>query len=854
MILTKDALSLQIYGESHGTSIGMKLSGIPCGEKIDTKLLQKYTDRRKPLAAVYSTSRLEPDELIIKSGIQNGKTTGTEINIEIKNIFARPKDYDDLHLIPRPGHADYPAFVKYGGKINMSGGGKYSGRLTAPLVAAGGIAVQILRRHGITVHAYISEIGGIKSASYKTHKINIKDTEKLAKPTDSMLSAIEKAKADGDSLGGIIECVAFGVPVGLGDAMFDSIESNLSALLFGVPAVKGVEFGSGFNLAEMTGSQANDQYICSDGKVQTKTNHNGGILGGMTNGSPLCCRVVVKPTPSIAKVQDSIDMLTKQNTKLAIKGRHDACIVPRAVVIIEACLALTILDGMYNNNNDKTTIQTNREKIDKIDDQIAGLFKQRMAIAKQIGYEKAKQMTDICDPKREQDITNRLIESVGEELSMPIKQLYEAIFSTSKALQTKIISEIRNKKFCLIGENLSHSYSSLIHKEFGYSYTLVNLNKNELANFCASREYDGFNVTIPYKKDIIQYLDGLDVSAENTGCVNTVVKRNNKLIGYNTDIFGLAYLADSAGINIQNKKVIILGSGGTAATASVLCKNKNARETIIISRSGENNYKNIERHHDAQIIINASPVGMYPNTGEKIINISPFKQLEGVIDVIYNPLATDLILQAKELGIKNASGLQMLVAQAKKARDIFLSDTADDNIIDIIHRRLQKEIMNIVLIGMPSAGKSTLGLALAKQLNRKLVDTDEEIVKESGKTIPQIFETQGEKVFRELEQSVLEKYGKEKGLVISCGGGAVVNPNAYNNLKQNGVIIHIQRDINKIQSTGRPLLKDTEAIQTIYAQRMPIYKKFADIEIDNNGEISDTLKNLTEKLNEYFGN
>jgi len=356
MILTKGKLELQIYGESHGPSIGMKLIGISGGEKINVEKLQSYVDRRKPTASVYSTSRLEPDELIIQSGIKNGKTTGEKINIEIKNTMARSTDYDDLKCIPRPGHADYPAFVKYNGKMNISGGGKFSGRLTAPLVAAGGIAVQILEHHGVTVHAYVSEIGGVKGTSYKRNisTDDIKNIKDLNFPVldenvkQQMLERIACAKNDKDSVGGIIEAIAFNVPIGLGGALFDSIESNLSALLFGVPAVKGVEFGTGFDLANMTGSQANDCYFYDGNEIKTKTNHNGGILGGMTNGMPICCKVVIKPTPSIAKAQDSINMTSRENVKLEVQGRHDACIVPRAAVVIESCLALAILDGIIS--------------------------------------------------------------------------------------------------------------------------------------------------------------------------------------------------------------------------------------------------------------------------------------------------------------------------------------------------------------------------------------------------------------------------------------------------------------------------------------------------------------------------
>jgi len=314
-------LNLDIYGESHAPEIGMRLSGIPKGEKIDSQELQLFSDRRKATKDAHSTSRLEPDELIVKSGILSGKTTGGTIQIEIKNTSVRPHDYDNVKTVPRPGHADYPSFVRFG-KI-PSGGGKFSGRMTAPLVAAGGIAKQILEREGIRLDSRITEIGGVK---------------------ENWQEKIVQAKANLDSVGGIIEATATNLPVGLGGIMFDSIESDLARLLFGIPAVKGVEFGAGFEITKMLGSEANDSYFMQNGKVQTKTNHNGGILGGLTNGQPAVVRVAIKPTPSIGKSQDTVDLATSKNTTLEIKGRHDACIVPRAVVVVEACLALTLLD------------------------------------------------------------------------------------------------------------------------------------------------------------------------------------------------------------------------------------------------------------------------------------------------------------------------------------------------------------------------------------------------------------------------------------------------------------------------------------------------------------------------------
>lgn len=354
MLLTNDKLTLSIWGESHGEAIGMKLSGIPKGIRIDLDELQMFVDRRKSVNSVYSTTRGEDDKVIITAGIENGLTNGAMIEAKILNKTQKSSDYEYLKFTPRPSHADYPAYVKYQGKLNMSGGGKFSGRMTAPICIAGGIAEQILTTKDIVIGAYVSEIAGIKGLSYQQTEVKAEDVIVAKKATfpilrnsnaNCMLEAIEKAKQEGDSVGGVVEAVAFNLPIGLGDSLFDGLESNISRLLFGIPAVKGVEFGLGFGIARTTGSKANDCYYFDNDQVKTYTNNNGGILGGMTNGMPLTCRVAFKPTPSISKVQDTVNLLTKENTQVVTKGRHDACIVPRAAVVVEACIALAILES-----------------------------------------------------------------------------------------------------------------------------------------------------------------------------------------------------------------------------------------------------------------------------------------------------------------------------------------------------------------------------------------------------------------------------------------------------------------------------------------------------------------------------
>ena len=345
-------IDVEVFGASHSEEIGVCVLGFG-NEKVDLEKLQEFVDRRKAKNSAYSTKRLEADKIEIQRGFKNGTIRG-KFRAVIKNTCQKSKDYDHLIKTPRPAHADYVAYMKYGDKFDYRGGGKFSGRLTAPMCIAGGICKQILEEKGITINAYISQIGDIKGASYKDtdiEKIDLNNLDREFPLLDSakkeeMLLAIENARKDLDSLGGVIECVIKGVPVGTGEYMFDSIESKISHLMFGVPAVKGIEFGLGFDLAKMKGSSANDAFYYDNGVVKTKTNNNGGINGGIANGMPITFRVVIKPTPSIAKEQDTINLETKENVKIKIEGRHDSCITPRAVPVIEAISAIAIFDSL----------------------------------------------------------------------------------------------------------------------------------------------------------------------------------------------------------------------------------------------------------------------------------------------------------------------------------------------------------------------------------------------------------------------------------------------------------------------------------------------------------------------------
>ena len=406
------------------------------------------------------------------------------------------------------------------------------------------------------------------------------------------------------------------------------------------------------------------------------------------------------------------------------------------------------------------------------------------------------------------------------------------------------------EKFALIGKTLKHSYSKKIHPLLGdYDYDMIELLPENVKDFVLNNNYKGYNITIPYKKDVIPFLDEIDERAKKIGAVNTVVNRDGKKVGFNTDFDGMIYMLSRAGITVKDKNVLILGSGGTSNTARTVCEHLNAKSIKVLSRSGEVNYDNYkEKAKDSQVIINTTPVGMFPENYNCKIELSAFKNLSGVADAVYNPKLTMLLYQAKTLGVPYTNGFPMLVAQAKYANERFFNHKVDDCVIDKIVKTLSREIENVVLIGMPGCGKSTVGKILAERLNLEFIDTDQEIVKKDGRDIPTIFSESGEEYFRSLEKQVLREVGKLSGKVISTGGGVVKDEENYFPLKQNGVIFWIDREISCLASSGRPLSSDRAAIEKLYAERKGLYSRFADFKIDNNGELDKTVKGVIDNL------
>lgn len=416
-------LSVEIFGRSHEEYIGATVTGFPAGEPVDVAQLQSFMARRTP------KHRAESDVPVIKSGLCDGVTDGKPLTVLIYNEDARPQDYEALKVIPRPGHADYPAYVKYGGREDMRGGGKYSGRMTAPLCAAGGIAKQILERRGISVRAEMESLG-----------FDI---------------------PEGDSAGGIIKCTVTGMPIGIGDALFEGLDGAIARYVFAIPAVKGIEFGAGFKAAKMLGSENNDGYEVVNNKVNIISNHAGGILGGMSTGEEIVFRVAFKPTPSISKPQKSVNLLTMENVDLIIEGRHDKCIAFRAAPIVEAACALAILDKIPEESESLNSL---RNTVDIIDERISALLSERFAVTDRIGLHKDR----VTDSDREAEVLSHV--SKGEYAS-DISEIYKTIMQRSKRSQLSH-TDVYSKNIFLIGmpgcgkTTVGRILSSNLNREF----------------------------------------------------------------------------------------------------------------------------------------------------------------------------------------------------------------------------------------------------------------------------------------------------------------------------------------------------------------------------------------------------
>ena len=865
-------IRLELYGESHGPCIGVRVDGLPAGLPVDLEKLQRFLERRAPGRNEWSTSRKEPDKPEFISGLAPAEegsrirqTDGSRLEAVIRNTNIRPQDYRKTNTIPRPGHADYPAWVKYG-EI-PSGGGVFSARLTAALCIAGGMFMQWLEDRGVTIRAHIASVGEIEDAplfedaaqkepAFVNESFPVVDE----KQGEKMKELIARTKENGDSVGGVIECAVTGIPAGAGSPLFGSIESRLCEALFAVPAVKGVEFGAGFKASAWTGSRNNDPFEISGGQVRTVTNHHGGILGGLASGMPIVFRAAMKPTPSIALEQKSVDLMTMKSAALKISGRHDPCIVPRAVPCIESAAAAAAVDILLGEG--LLTAESNelvlcRQEIDRIDAELIRLLQARMDVSERVIRYKERRGLPVLDAVREKEKRDALGALCEEEKRTYMKAVLQNVMD-----QSKLYQEDRRLRYGLLGKKLGHSHSPRIHRLLGgYEYGLFERTEDQLEDFFREGFFQGINVTIPYKKTVIKYCAEISDRAKACGSVNTIVRRaDGSLYGDNTDYAGFRALAENSGIPVRGKKALVLGSGGASGTAACVLRDMGAGSVVIISRTGEDNYGNLERHKDAEIIVNTTPVGMMPDMGKTPVDIKAFPSLKAVFDLIFNPMRTKLMLDAEAAGVPAFGGLEMLVEQAAEASELFTGNPVPKEKTRSVYQSLRDELRNIVLIGMPGAGKTTVGRALAAVMKRRFLDLDDQLEKDNGRSCEEIIETDGIDAFRRLETETIRKSlrgdadnppaakaGEGGGWVIACGGGCVERPENRDMLLENAEVVFIDRDISELSDEGRPVSRN-DGPEAIYARRKEAYLSWSDIVIHAAGSAEDTAARIAEAL------
>lgn len=405
------------------------------------------------------------------------------------------------------------------------------------------------------------------------------------------------------------------------------------------------------------------------------------------------------------------------------------------------------------------------------------------------------------------------------------------------------------ERFGLLGRKLGHSLSPQIHGYFGdYPYTLIEKEPHELAEFFAAPDFRAINVTIPYKKDVMAYCDELDDGARRIGSVNTIRFDGDAVRGYNTDYAGFRYLLEKNGVPVEGQKVLVLGSGGSSVTACVVLRDLRARDVVVISRSGENNYENLQLHADADVIVNTTPVGMFPQNLQAPVELSRFPACKAVVDIVYNPLKTQLLLDAEQRGLLAVNGLQMLVAQGKRAAEIFFDKPIDDAVVESTVQAMVRRFQNVVLIGMPGCGKSTVGKLLAERLQKPFIDTDALVEQAAGKTIPVLIADDGEQAFRDAEQAAVYEAGQRLGHVIATGGGAVLREANRLALKQNANVVFLRRPLEELATDGRPLSQNGAALKALYEQRLPLYRAIADVTVDVCGDAAATCERVLEVL------
>ena len=892
-------LKIRIGGKSHSDRINFSLSGIKKDEKISLAELNKFLQRRSPAGKTYATSRKEKDRPIFLEGffdldghksdqvklaqsqlsekesqiygldekMDNKKKNDEKILISdgkpIKGYFlnsdTRSKDYKIFEKIPRPGHIDFVAKKKYGKDFDLAGASNFSGRMTVALVACGGIAKQILKKREIEIGSHILAAYDLRDKNLYPVRIKKEDLKDLdcdlpfidPSMKEKTLGLVDQFKAEKDSFGGVIELALVGDLNYLGGPYFERLQAKISRLLLSIPGTKGVEFGNGFEASSLKGSQNNDRLIVKEGRVETSTNNAGGIVGGIANGMPIIIRVAVKPTPSIGKAQESLNQETLSREMLELRGRHDPAFVLRISPVLEALLAIAILDEIYYQESNSL-----RDRIDIIDKQINDLYIERMKLTDRVAYEKIKKNLPIYVPEREKEILDRL---TCQELDYDreIIGLYEAIFKASKNRQENIVKK-NMASYGLIGRRLSYSYSKEIHQALAdYKYELIELRPDELESFLNRKGLKGLNVTIPYKKEVIPYLDGLTREAKQLGVVNTISFRNGKKIGHNTDYYGFKKLLINKRVYVKEKNILVLGSGATSKTVEAVVKSLGAKKVSFVSRTGPLNYSNLYELNDLnsyEVLVNTTPVGTNSIDDKLLVDLDKLPNIKAVVDVIYNPMYSPLVIEAKKRSIKATGGLDMLVYQAKKAVEIFTKKKILIDEAEKIRNEVFLSKCNIVLVGMPGSGKTTIGRQVAKKLDKIHVDLDDEFYKEYKIRPDRVIAEMGEGKFRDMESQIACKFGKMNNLVISTGGGVVTREENYKYLKQNSLIVLIERDVKKLSTRGRILSQGgLSSLFAMKAKRQPSYRMFADYTIVNDGYFRFAVDKIVDLVDKKIG-
>lgn len=848
-------LRIKIEGKSHSDRISFELDGIRDGHEISLEKMDEFIQRRSAKGKDYATARKESDRLELTQGLDGSLTTGDIIKGQFKNEDTRSKDYSIFKKIPRPSHIDYAAINKYGEDFDLAGSGEFSGRLTVALVAIGALCVQVLEQKGIYLGSHFKSIYNLSDQAFDPVNINKEFLQGLDRNLpfidksleEELVQVIEQVKSEEDSIGGVVELAIIGDIDKLGSSYFDRFQAELSKMLMSIPGTKGIEFGNGFEASKLKGSENNDAWELKDGQIVSKTNRAGGINGGITNGMPIILRLAFKPTSSISKAQKTLNIESGQEEDLVIEGRHDPAFVLRTPAVVEAMAAISILDMVYAQEE-----KTIRDQIDKLDNDLVELYLERIKLTDQVGVQKLELSQNVDVPEREKAIIERL-EKRHPSKKKEINELYKSIFQESKRRQENIIKRAKIS-YGLIGRTLGYSYSKEIHERMAdYFYELVELEPDEVGDFLNKDGLKGLNVTIPYKKEVIPYLDVMTREARRVGVVNTIKFQDGKKIGFNTDFYGFKMLLINKKIFVKGKNALILGTGATSKTVEAVLRNMGAGKIVFVSRTGPVNYDNLYEQGEFQVLVNTTPYGMQ---GEEktLVDLKRIKGLESVVDVIYNPIYSRLVAEAKALGLQVSGGLDMLFYQAKKAVEIF----TDTKIFYPQALEMRNELfnskLNLVLVGMPGCGKSTIGRHLSKRLDKIHVDLDEEFFKTYGVRPAKILEEHGEDRFRQMESEVCKAIGKRTNLVISTGGGVVTRLENYYPLKQNAVIFLVERDVRKLSTRNRPLSQGgIGQLFRLKDKRQDAYEHFADYSIINNGYFRFAVEEIEKKYWEILG-